>query len=305
LLGSNGLERQLIKPDGNCFFNSVIHQIHSEMSVTELRSKLCRHLRENERHYIGYISKSIAQDELQLSENYGKMIDILGHNGIWNVEMSDVLPLATANMLQKNITIYSSRLNNPIINVVPNLGTPVETDTTNIKLAYMAVPGFEHYDSCIQIKEKRITNVQSSFETTTKETEVCTDSEIPAAKTPTKGLHSSSTKCVTPRKKADYVSPKKMKQSRRKVRNVKEWKKNIRKVKRNTGQAYVSDKSKKSVAPRQVLPSSCNNCKNKCAEKVNEETRHKLFQSYYDQDMTFERKRDFICQHVEIQATSN
>ena len=53
LLSSNGLERRYIKPDGNCFFNSIIHQIGTGISACELRSKLCKHLRENEKHYIG------------------------------------------------------------------------------------------------------------------------------------------------------------------------------------------------------------------------------------------------------------
>ena len=59
LLDSNGLGRHRIQPNGNWVFfpNSIIHQLNSTMPVVELKSKLCKHLRENESHYIGYISK--------------------------------------------------------------------------------------------------------------------------------------------------------------------------------------------------------------------------------------------------------
>lgn len=298
LLSSNGLERKLVKPDGNCFFNSIIHQSGTEMSTTELRSTLCKHLGENKKHYIGYITKTNAKDELQLSEHYSKLVEELGKDGIWNTEMSDVLPLATANMLSKSITIYSSRLHSPIIHVTPDMGIGIQECAQDIKIAYLIVPGLEHYDSCIQ------TTCNKKKQQSTPPKNVQNDYESCSIKTPTKLSNSKSNKFATPRKKADYVSPKKVKQSRKKTPNVCDWIKNIRKTNRNTGKAYISDKSKKVIEAKKVLPAVCNNCKNKCTEKVSEESRKNIFRSYYDETMTFERKRDFICQHVEVLGTS-
>lgn len=62
LLSSNGLERQHVTPDGNFFFNSIIHQTGAEISATELRTKLCSHLREYENHYIGFFSRSQTKE---------------------------------------------------------------------------------------------------------------------------------------------------------------------------------------------------------------------------------------------------
>lgn len=82
------------------------------------------------------------------------------------------------------------------------------------------------------------------------------------------------------------------------------WKKNIRKQNCITGQSYISPKTKRVIEEKKILPPNCKKCKDKCIENVNEETRQKIFKAYYDQSMTYERKRDFICQHIEVRETS-
>lgn len=64
------------------------------MSATELRSKLCSHLEENGKHYIGYVARSQPKTEIEISEMYWKKVEELGKDGIWDTEMSDVLPSA-------------------------------------------------------------------------------------------------------------------------------------------------------------------------------------------------------------------
>ena len=124
-------------------------------------------------------------------------------------------------MLAKRIIIYSSRLHSPIINVLPDLEIDIQKCDQDIKIAYLVVPGLEHYDSCIRTSKKKQQSTTSQSSCSTK--------------TPTKRSNSRSNKCATPRKKADYVSPKKVKLSRKNTPNVREWKKTIRKTKRNTG----------------------------------------------------------------------
>jgi hypothetical protein len=235
-----------------------------------------------------------------MSEKYDKMILDLMQDGIWNVEMADFLPLATANLLQRNITIYSSRLHNPVINIMPDIDRGTRPGgQVDIKLAYLAVRGREHYDACIRKRARESTQV-------TERQEIPDGAREPRhlPNTPEKPSVSVN-ECATPRKAAEYVSPKKVKSTRKRVRNIHKWKKTIRKQKRNTGQAYMSAaKSKKLVASKQVQPSNCRNCKNKCTETIKEETRQEIFNFYYNESMTFERKHDFICQHVELRPTS-
>lgn len=174
LISSNGLERQPIQPDGNCVLNAVIHQASlQELSVSDLRTKLCEHLFENEQHYSGYVARTVGTEHS--SHNYKKMVNALQKDGVWNTEMSDVLPLATANFFKKNVTIFTSKLNNPIVHVTPDLHEASASETTNITLSYMAVRGFEHYDSCVKshnqnkdttpdISKTKSTSVDSSQE---------------------------------------------------------------------------------------------------------------------------------------------
>ncbi len=304
LLDSNSLERKSINPDGNCYFNAVLSQITSQFSMYEFRSELCKHLLENEEHYKGYMANR-SMDELDISEQYVEKVNQLKGEGVWNVEMSDILPLATANFLNKNITIYTSRLNNPIIHVSPDLNPREPTVLDEIKLSYLAVRGFEHYDACVQgvILNK---HTSKSGDTSTPVQANSSSYEQNAntmSKTPLKSSNPTGA-VITPRKGAEYVSPKKVKVTRKRTRNTEQWKKSIRKDNRNTGKAYISAANKRVIASKSVQPANCNNCKNKCLENVPEETRLNIFNYYYDKDMTFERKRDFICQHIEIRATS-
>ena len=208
LLRSNGLERRAVYPDGNCFFNAILAQINLSISATELRQELCNHLLEHEDHYKGYTTGSTSLDEVELSHQYVESVNNLKKDGVWNVALSDILPLATANYLKRRITIYTSKLNNPVIQIVPDLHTC--DPSPMIYLCYLAMPGLEHYDACF--KETASSEVSKKQDTTTQISipEPTTSGEFYKSdmltKTPTKSSLSK-TAVVTPIKDADYLSP--------------------------------------------------------------------------------------------------
>ena len=211
ILISNGLERISVNPDGNCFFNAVISQLDTTDTAADLRQKICEHLIQNEEHYKVYMSTS---------SSYKQKIEDMGRDGNWNIEMSDILPLATANVYKRNITIYSSRLNNPVINIVQDLESRQEIEQTNdLKLAYLAFPGFEHYDACVP------KSMLPSRPNTSTSVDACEQSHNTHPKTPSKQANELREPVITPRKGAAYISPKKVKRTA----NIILWKKNIRK----------------------------------------------------------------------------
>lgn len=73
----------------------------------------------------------------------------------------------------------------------------------------------------------------------------------------------------------------KMKKSRKLQRNEKNWQRNIKKRKINSGEEYISRLGKKHEA-KKVLP-SCDNkkCQYRCTEKISEADRTELFQKFY------------------------
>ena len=290
ILISNGLERISVNPDGNCFFNAVISQLDTTDTAADLRQKICEHLIQNEEHYKVYMSTS---------SSYKQKIEDMGRDGNWNIEMSDILPLATANVYKRNITIYSSRLNNPVINIVQDLESRQEIEQTNdLKLAYLAFPGFEHYDACVP------KSMLPSRPNTSTSVDACEQSHNTHPKTPSKQANELREPVITPRKGAAYISPKKVKRSRKRTANIILWKKNIRKERKNTGKSYVSATTKRTMPAKSVQPHNCNKCRYKCSQKVSENIRQNIFDLYYSDGMTFERKRDFICQHISIKPTS-
>ena len=291
LLQSNHLRKHHIPADGDCFFNAVSVQLMDTISSKELRQNTCKHLLENENHYIGYLKHEQNKTEEEKSQYFKLKVNELLNDGIWNNEISDIAPLAVANIYQVPITIYSSKLEQPMVNIESDMNSVKPLDTLEkISLAYLAVPGFEHYDAALKLV------VHSSPEKS--ERNVCSDTPVKIVTDTVK--HDA----ATPRKSATYKSPPKIKQTRKRLSNPKMWKKNIRKKLRNMGREYTSPSTKKIVKAKSVKPSNCINCRYKCDENVTESIRAKLFDSFYHESMTYERKRDFICRHVSVKPTS-
>ncbi|MCG8048999.1 MAG: OTU family ubiquitin thioesterase [Candidatus Thiodiazotropha endolucinida] len=261
LLISNGLDRISVNPDGNCFFNAIICQLDTTDSAADFRQKICEHLLQNEEHYKVYLSTLSTSDtnEEKISSTYKQKVDAINSDGSWNVEMSDILPLATANVYKRNITIYTSRLNNPVIHVLQDLETKQEIDQSeDLKLAYLALQGYEHYDACVPKA------LLPSRTNTSPSDNASEQSHITQPKTPSKQANEPQGSAITPRKDAAYISPKKVKRTRKRTANIQLWKKNVRKARKNTGKSYVSATTKRIIDAKCVQPHNCNKYKYKC-----------------------------------------
>lgn len=246
-----------------------------------------------------------SPDNDELSSTYNQGVCSLKQDGNWNAELSDLLPLATANIYNKRVTIFSSKLSNPVIQISPDLNVNHDSEPTGeILLSYLAVHGFEHYDGCIRKTVRLNQTIPACADENVPSTGASEKSLNKDPKTPRKSLHTFPETTVTPRKSANYISPKKITRTRKRTANVPMWKKNIRKNQKNTGKAYISAASKKLMSAKQVRPHNCNNCKNKCPQKLPDSVRQEIFTTYYKEDMTYERKRDFICQNIEVKSTS-
>ena len=105
-----------------------------------------------------------------------------------------------------------------MIQFAPNISSvQLERDLETIYLAYLAVPGYEHYNACrkADLRDKATVNEpdpdpeQSNDKTTEQMDEV-----NHATNTPKKGTSILKNK-VTPRKRANYKSPQNKKLSRK------------------------------------------------------------------------------------------
>lgn len=257
LLTSNSLKRITVNADGDCYFNAVRIQLSTDYTVQELRNKLSSHLLERKEHYKAFVQHRRGMSCDEFSKMYDSKVKDIRKEGIWNVDLADLLPLATANCFNVNITIYSSRLNHPVIEISPDINI-LEDDSArkDVRLTYLAVRGYEHYDACIR---RTVSDPQPSSNT---------NDDKPS--TPQKCQSDRNISTITPRKQAVYISPKKTKLSRKRTPDVTMWEKNIRKRNKTTGKSYISPKSKKIIEAKQI-GQGCKSCRYKCTEKFTEE----------------------------------
>ena len=245
-------------------------------------------MRSNEVHYNGYITFRKDSTDQERHYEYIVKVNEISKTGVWNKEVSDIAPLAISNLLQTPITIYSSRLDRPMEHITPDMVSEgVQIPVERLKLVYLATPGFEHYDACIE-KDKE-------YKSPSKQNK-CPD---PIA-TPVKNKSNANASIATPRKSAEYKSPDKSNRTRKRQSNPEKWKKNIRKQSRNMGKEYFSPHTKQMVKPKSLKPHNCLKCKFNCATKVPDNVRTEIFESFNEESMTYERKRDFICRHIVV-----
>jgi len=57
------------------------------------------------------------------------------------------------------------------------------------------------------------------------------------------------------------------------------------------------------MTAKTVLPATCKG-KFKCFQTVSEDVRKQIHDSYYEATLTVERKRDFICLHIDVAGTT-
>ena len=164
ILIENNREIYNIPGDGNCFFNSVCHQVrctNPDLDGSKLRNIICDHLVEQKDSYCLFI-------ELKDDEPFESKIDAeLRTSGRWNTALGDLLPLSMANLFQSRVEIFSSKEDSPYYMVAPDKSLPehesrVKHHSSSIQLVYTAIPGQEHYDSCM---EKKYNKVEKEDET--------------------------------------------------------------------------------------------------------------------------------------------
>ena len=114
-----------------------------------LREKTCQHLDENMEQYIGFLlQQGSPEDELEFVSQYCWEIEQLKSDGYWSNIAGDFLPLALSNWSKRRVVIYTSKPEQPIIDIHPTVASSM-IGTEVIPLAYTSAPGVsEHYDAC-------------------------------------------------------------------------------------------------------------------------------------------------------------
>ena len=143
------MERFEVPADGNCFFRAA--SLHLDHDETSLRAALCNHMEDNLQNYIGFFSTEGSLTEEEKVQAAKTQIEMIRQPGQWNSQANDILPFALANYSNRRVKIFSSRRNQPVINVRPS--TP-HSIFQPICLALLAPPiGIpEHYDGCVAVK---------------------------------------------------------------------------------------------------------------------------------------------------------
>jgi len=220
ILTNNGLKRIRIEGNGDCFFTSIQKSCKLKEDICEIRGKICDHMDENVNEYIYFLPRdSEEQMENLRADKFKTQLQNLRQTGIWSTDLGDVLPLATANTLQIEILIYTSRRNNHIIQIQPSLASIKD----KVTLAYLATKGFEHYDICKAIGKQSNSPNKGDVQTETEKHRTPKDKIIPKRKNQDNFID------ITPRKRAKYASPRRKDRTRKRKSNPEAWKRNVRK----------------------------------------------------------------------------
>ena len=261
-----------------------------QQSPAELRSELCDFMIENVERYIPFCSVGQGNEAYQ-TEQFLNEVKQLQESGEWNINLADCFPLAVADMLKRNLRIYSSAVTTPVYELSPRNMTD---SSACFCLAYLAIRGEEHYEAVTDLNDERDTSVSDPH--TPNMPYISESDNVSHDQQNNTELNNCTTTPVTPHKRASYRSPHKKHSSRKKKKDPNNWKCNVRKQKRCHGQEYLSCTGK-SVPRKAVQPHSCIKCRFKCGENISEEQRQQIFDSYYSLG-SYERQRDYICDMV-------
>lgn len=282
LLASNELRRSDTYGDGNCFFTSVKVSGKLTESAFSLREKVCNYMTANADKYMSFLTTS----DVNSKDTFLRDIDLLKTNGKWNMEIADIVPLAVANIMESTIRIYSSSVTTPVIEIKPE-----QTTEKVVCLAYLAVRGHEHYDATKSLSCNDNISETNQVNKSSSRAEYVSDSSENERLGPTEDTE------TTPHKRAPYRSPEKKHSSRKRKRDIDNWKRNVRKALKNKGKEYLSAHGKR-IEAKQVQVQNCDKCRFKCSSKFTEEQREEIFTMYYSLG-SYERQRQFICEMVE------
>ncbi|KAK7089115.1 hypothetical protein V1264_024171 [Littorina saxatilis] len=148
----NGMERQEVSADGNCFFKAASLHLAAHDEVT-LRETLCQHIVQNIHIYMEYFPDcSSANFAIQDLSN-------MLLSGTWNLKFNDALPLALANLTGRRVKIFTSKQEPATWDVTPTVTSVKHDEASPIYLAMLAPTGQpEHYDGCLA-KRRHISSV--------------------------------------------------------------------------------------------------------------------------------------------------
>lgn len=212
LLASNGLKRVRIEGDGNCLFKAACVANCDFESPEILRQKLCDHLSSNIDTYIDFLPSGTSANDTERKNKYISKVNFLREEGHWDNDLADALPLAIANLSGRVLKIYCSKRANPMYEIRPVLHAEIDENDC-INLAFIQVPGFEHYDACTSaITPKDTYQGFTSTEPTNEHLDIV-DFSNPTRET------------ITPRKQANYISPVKFTGKRKRKAQPEKWKK--------------------------------------------------------------------------------
>jgi len=96
-----------IRPDGNCFFSSIMYILQESCpfkSISDFRF-----------HTYKYMKQNTIKYKEHTSANYDEAIKKVSYNGIWNAEIFDIIPNVVSDMLKINILIHQGNQKNGII----------------------------------------------------------------------------------------------------------------------------------------------------------------------------------------------
>lgn len=159
-----------------------------------------------------------------------------------------------------------------------------DPSTNFIKVALSSITGQEHYDA--------VNYLDTILSTpTTSKSPVRKHASTPISGKQRRSIH------VTPRKRASYKSPVKKELFRKKRKNQESWKRHIRKHNRVHGLPYIG-RTGKEQDKKTMKYKNCSKCRFGCSNKISEENAQQIFSTYY-QLWSYEKQRNFICQHVE------
>ncbi|CAG2200930.1 unnamed protein product [Mytilus edulis] len=271
LLLSNGLKKNPNNSRWELFLSAVVKHISPEshdMNVQILRKKLVDHMSREDYHYKKFISFDHETTVEGKNQKFESLLHDFSIDGHWNNGLADFMPLALANMYNRPLRIYSSMVSNSVYDIIPDLQDH-EHSQEYIKVALIAIKEQSTIGDCSPPNNVRTPKTNKRKRSTT----------------------------VTPRKRANYKSPVKKQLFRKKKKNQEVWKRNVRQFNRVHGLPYTGLTGKEQTK-KKMQYRDCSKCKFKCSVKITAQQAGDIFATYY-QLGSYEKQRNFICQHVE------
>ena len=266
-LEGNGLLMLDNIDDRNSFFHAIVTLVKEKnplVDVESLKGLISDHIKEYMAEY-----EHFSAEGTELSDLDG-----------WNQSVANAVFLATANLFQANVQIFTNQPGLHVKTIEPSLidkTHPHSDQFTVLRVAHIAKEDSDLYKPCVSANEENfiipVLNYDKNAEsglaggTSTVNEEVTVNEE-----------------CQTIRR------------SRKRKADPTTWKANIRHKQRMLGMQYTR-RDGKITAARKMKPVN-GSCKYGCCDKFDEIELGSIFADYWSLENK-ERKQDFICTMVE------